>query len=56
MIMTEWDSIKKYDLKNYETLMKNPIILDGRNCYDNDEVTKYKILYDSIGRMKKDNR
>ena len=42
MIMTEWDSIKKYDLKNYETLMKNPIILDGRNCYDNDEVTNIR--------------
>ena len=30
--------------------MKNPIILDGRNCYDLSCVKNEKIIYDSIGR------
>ena len=51
MIMTEWPEIKKYNLAKYEELMKDAIIYDGRNCYDIDEVKKYKLVYSSIGRM-----
>ncbi|OCA84610.1 UDP-glucose dehydrogenase family protein [Bacillus sp. FJAT-27986] len=49
-IFTEWDEIKEFDLKNYNQLMKNPIILDGRNCYDLSSVKNARIFYDSIGR------
>ena len=30
--------------------MKSPIIFDGRNCYDLDNVKKYNIYYNSIGK------
>ena len=33
LIMTEWPQIKEYDLTKYEKLMKEPLVLDGRNCY-----------------------
>ena len=50
LIMTEWKDIKEYPLNNYEKLMNSPIIFDGRNCYDLDNVKKYNIYYNSIGR------
>ena len=48
LIMTEWKDIKEYPLINYEKLMNSPIIFDGRNCYDLDNVKKYNIYYDKI--------
>lgn len=49
-IFTEWEEITGYPIKKYVELMKNPIILDGRNCYDLDEMRKYRLIYESIGR------
>ncbi|OIK08409.1 UDP-glucose 6-dehydrogenase [Bacillus sp. MUM 116] len=49
-IFTEWDEVKGFDLSKYRKLMKNPIVLDGRNCYDLTNVKKANIIYDSIGR------
>ena len=49
-IFTEWKDIKDLNLDKYEKLMNTPIIFDGRNCYDLDNVCNYKIDYYSIGR------
>ncbi|MCM3640622.1 UDP-glucose/GDP-mannose dehydrogenase family protein [Priestia aryabhattai] len=49
-IFTEWDQVKHFDLANYSKLMKNPIVIDGRNCYDLQSVKAATIVYDSIGR------
>ncbi len=49
-IFTEWDFIKNLDITLYEKLMRKPIVIDGRNCYDLKEIEKTSILYDSIGR------
>jgi UDPglucose 6-dehydrogenase len=51
-IVTEWDEIKNLPLASYVEKMKEPIIFDGRNCYDLKEVEKYPIIYVSIGREK----
>lgn len=50
LIMTEWPQIKEYDLTKYEELMKEPLVLDGRNCYNLKDVEKTKVKYISIGR------
>lgn len=50
LILTEWDEIKEYQLTKYGELMKEPIIFDGRNCYNLDEVNNCDIEYYSIGR------
>lgn len=50
MIMTEWKEIKEYSLENYIKLMKTPYIFDGRNCYSLDNINKYNLYYNSIGR------
>lgn len=49
-IFTEWDEVKELDLNEYRKLMRNPIVLDGRNCYDLVSAQKANIIYDSIGR------
>jgi UDPglucose 6-dehydrogenase len=49
-IFTEWDEVKSFDLVKYSKLMRNPIVVDGRNCYDLMSVKRAKIIYDSIGR------
>ncbi|WP_375346624.1 UDP-glucose/GDP-mannose dehydrogenase family protein [Priestia megaterium] len=49
-IFTEWDQVKHFDLANYSKLMKNPIVIDGRNCYDLESVKSATMVYDSIGR------
>lgn len=49
-IFTEWENIKNFDISLYEKLMKKPIILDGRNCYNLNDVKKENIIYESIGR------
>ncbi|MEH7172723.1 MULTISPECIES: UDP-glucose dehydrogenase family protein [Priestia] len=49
-IFTEWDQVKHFDLASYSKLMKNPIVIDGRNCYDLERVKDAAMVYDSIGR------
>jgi UDPglucose 6-dehydrogenase len=49
-IFTEWPEIKNIDLKVYSRLMENPLVIDGRNCYDLDEVKGLGFIYESIGR------
>lgn len=49
-IFTEWKEIKQMNINLFEKLMKNPIVIDGRNCFELDEVKKTNIIYESIGR------
>jgi len=50
LILTEWEEIKAFPLSGYRLLMRRPIVLDGRNCYEVTDAAKEKICYDSIGR------
>ncbi|MDU6428050.1 MAG: UDP-glucose/GDP-mannose dehydrogenase family protein [Clostridium perfringens] len=54
-LFTEWKEIKGIELSVYETLMKTPIIFDGRNCYEIKYVEKLSIEYHSVGRKVIDN-
>ncbi|OOM81536.1 UDP-glucose 6-dehydrogenase YwqF [Clostridium puniceum] len=49
-IFTEWNEIKSLDLKIYEELMNTPVIFDGRNCYNINDVKEKNIEYHSVGR------
>ena len=55
-IFTEWNEIKLIELNEYVELMNTPVIYDGRNCYDVEEVKKYDVDYYSIGRKEVLNR
>jgi UDPglucose 6-dehydrogenase len=50
IILTEWDEFKQLDLKKVKQLMKDPIILDGRNIYDPENVKSLGFTYEGVGR------
>ncbi|MGN7476665.1 UDP-glucose dehydrogenase family protein [Solibacillus silvestris] len=49
LILTEWDEIKNVDLTIFHS-MDTPIILDGRNCFNVNDMEKHNFDYFSIGR------
>lgn len=49
LIITDWDEIKNVDLTVFAK-MKNPLVIDGRNCFSINEMAKNKVEYRSIGR------
>lgn len=50
LILTEWDEILRLDPGEYVRLMEQPVVLDGRNCYDPGQARRAGVCYDSIGR------
>lgn len=50
LIITEWDEFIRLDLRKVKELMANPIIVDGRNVFEPEEVRKLGFEYYSIGR------
>lgn len=50
VICTEWSIFRTPDFKKLKSLMKQPVIFDGRNLYDLEDMTKEAFYYSSIGR------
>ncbi len=50
IIVTEWDDYRKLDLKRVKELMKTPIIIDGRNIFNPEEVINLGFEYYCMGR------
>lgn len=49
-IITEWEEFKNMDLKRIKNLLKQPVIFDGRNIFEKEEVEKFGIKYFGVGR------
>jgi len=50
IITTEWNEFKNLDLERIKTLMKQPVIIDGRNIYDPNAMKKMGFTYRGFGR------
>lgn len=50
VIATEWDEFKKLDLARAQQQLSAPILFDGRNLFDAEEMKKLGWTYQSIGR------
>ncbi|MED1471922.1 UDP-glucose/GDP-mannose dehydrogenase family protein [Bacillus salipaludis] len=50
LLLTEWTEIRDIDPSVFEKLMKTPIVLDGRNCFEIERMKKFNIEYYSMGR------
>lgn len=50
IIITEWSEFKELDLKKLKRLLKQPLIIDGRNIYDPHRLQELGFKYVSIGR------
>jgi len=50
IVVTEWNEFRKPDLGLMKTLMRQPVIFDGRNIYDPGKMRARGFAYHSIGR------
>ncbi|HKA34438.1 MAG TPA: UDP-glucose/GDP-mannose dehydrogenase family protein [Candidatus Binatia bacterium] len=50
IIVTEWNEFRRPNFETIKQLLKQPVIFDGRNIYDPDDLRKMGFTYFSIGR------
>jgi UDPglucose 6-dehydrogenase len=50
MVVTEWNEFKQLDLEKLKSLLKQPIIYDGRNIYDPGVMRSMGYVYRGVGR------
>jgi len=50
LILTEWNEFRRPNFERVKTLMKQPVVFDGRNLYDPRIMRKLGFAYVSIGR------
>jgi len=51
IIITEWNEFRAPDFNKIRSLLKEPVIFDGRNLYDPDKMKENNFIYYSIGRV-----
>jgi len=50
LILTEWDEFATLDLARLHGQLKYPIVIDGRNLYDPEDMAEHGFTYYSVGR------
>jgi UDPglucose 6-dehydrogenase len=53
LIVTEWNEFKELDLKRIKKLLRQPVIVDGRNIYEPAKVKGLGFRYIGMGRPEK---
>ena len=50
VLATEWNEFKQLDFDRIHSLMRQPIIMDGRNLWDSDRLRQQGFTYYGVGR------
>jgi UDPglucose 6-dehydrogenase len=50
MVVTEWNEFKQLDLDKVKSLLKSPVIYDGRNIYEPGRMKEMGFTYRAVGR------
>jgi len=50
VIVTEWNEFREPDFGRMRKLMRSPVIFDGRNLYNPEQIRAQGFTYSSIGR------
>lgn len=50
VLVTEWNEFRRPDFVRMKSLMKTPVIFDGRNIYDPARIKEHGFVYYGIGR------
>ena len=50
LLVTEWNEFKQLDFEKIKRLMRQPIMLDGRNIYDPNDMAERGFTYRGVGR------
>jgi UDPglucose 6-dehydrogenase len=53
VIVTEWEQFRALDFARLKTIMARPVLVDLRNVYRPEEVTRHGFVYESVGRARK---
>lgn len=51
VLVTEWQEFREPDFNYMKSLMKTPVVFDGRNIYNPDKLRKLGFVYYGIGRI-----
>ncbi|MBB6449955.1 UDPglucose 6-dehydrogenase [Geomicrobium halophilum] len=49
-VVTDWDEIKELDTGTFKERLTKPVVFDGRNCFDLDDMREAGVEYYSVGR------
>jgi UDPglucose 6-dehydrogenase len=50
LLLTEWDQFRQVDWARVRSLVRRPLVLDGRNMYSADDVVKHGFVYIGVGK------
>ena len=50
VIVTEWEQFRTLDLERLKAIMRRPVMVDLRNIYRPEDVTRLGFVYESVGR------
>lgn len=50
LILTEWDEFRRLDLVKVKRLLKQPVIIDGRNIFEPSRMRQLGFVYQGVGR------
>jgi len=50
LVVTEWDEFRQLDLDRIKSLMRRPVIVDGRNIFDPGAMRERGFVYRGVGR------
>ncbi len=50
VLVTEWDEFKALDLDRIRRTMRHPIVVDGRNMFDPEDMRRRGFFYSAVGR------
>jgi UDPglucose 6-dehydrogenase len=49
-LLTEWPQFKELDLKKVKSILKSPVIVDGRNMFSKEKAKELGFKYVGVGR------
>lgn len=50
IIMTEWNEFRNPNFNKIKSMLKEPVVFDGRNLYDTEKMQEEGFIYYSVGR------
>jgi UDPglucose 6-dehydrogenase len=50
LVLTEWNEFKQIDFQKLKTIVRQPILVDGRNMYESQEMAEKGFAYYGMGR------
>jgi UDPglucose 6-dehydrogenase len=50
VVCTEWNEFRHLDLRRVHASMRQPVVFDGRNIYDPENMTRLGFRYHAVGR------